>query len=169
MQMDPTFFNNHDPNLMMTELAFAKSCKSSFKIQCWISTSNELLMKQYHNLVFLNDTIQSLVRLDKQYDIINLHYAGGYGQYLQVVRDLMTSAQAMILNIERRWFVLIQASIVLRDVKNEENEMCLRAQAVQRRARAYESQCALLPFTQPRPQAQSHGQTLRPQIQISIV
>jgi len=154
LMVDPTFFNNHDLGKMMMELEFAKRSGSSFRVQCFIDYSNELLMKQYQNLVFLSDTINHLIMLETRPDLVCKYYWGGMLQYINVLKDLLFNAQKMLNDIQARYTVLVDASIILSDTKQREDEMCKRQQENQRRAYAAP---LLMDFTQ------------RPQIQISIV
>jgi len=155
--MDPSFFSNHDMGQMLDELRSAQACGSSFKIQCWIMSSNELLMRQYQNLLFLNSTIKSMLEIEHMRDIIAQTYEGGYGQYVSVLKNLTHSAGRMVANINVRYSVLIEASIVLNKVKAQELAMAQRQQQIQQMLRKPRQSQLQSPVTQ------------RPQIQISIV
>lgn len=128
--MDATFFNNHTVQNMRKELEFARRCRSSFRIQCWIDSSNDLLLKHYNNIKYISDLVNTILTLEHKPDLINKHY-GGMIRYKQVLIDLLKHSEQMLATLFERWDILVEASIIKNHVINMEHIIALQLQTQQ--------------------------------------
>ena len=128
--MDAYFFNNHKVEDMRRELEFARTCNSSFRIQCWIDSSNELLLQHYHNIKYVSDLVNRLLTLEHRPDLLTKRY-GSMKQFKQELVNLLKHSDQMLSILFQRWDILVEASIILRHVKNVEHMMALDLQKEQ--------------------------------------
>ena len=130
MEMDATFFNNHNVQDMHKELDCVRRTNSSFRIQCWIASSNERLLKHYNNIKYISDLVNTILTLEHKPDLIIKHY-GDMIRYKQVLHDLLKHSEHMLATLFERWDILVEASIINKHVKNMEHVMALQLQTEQ--------------------------------------